>query len=187
MRPSRGALRVLREAAEVLALTVIAALALRMFVLDAVRVPSASMANTIRNGDFLLVDKLVYRLRPPRRGDVIVFPAPDAEPGVRYVKRIAALPGDTLSIRGGVLEVDGRRIPPPPAAQPQGAAPADFGPLGVPADSCFVLGDNLQESLDSRAWGFVPLGSVTGRAMIVYWSIAPGGGIRWDRVPTIIR
>jgi len=187
MPASGGFLRALREAAEVLALTVAAALALRAFVVDAVRVPSASMANTIRAGDFLLVDKLVYRLRSPRRGDVIVFAAPDAGGGLRYVKRIAGLPGDTLRMREGVLSVDGRDVLPPPTAKVQGGPPPDFGPVGVPAGSCFVLGDNLEESLDSRAWGFVPIPSVTGRAMMVYWSIAPGGGIRWNRILTFIR
>ena len=187
MAAPRGALRALREAAEVLAVTVGAALALRMFVVDAVRVPSASMENTIRTGDFLLVNRFVYRVRAPRRGEVIVFAAPDAGPRVHYVKRVAGIPGDTLRMRGGVLSVDGREVPRPPEAKPQDGTPADFGPLGVPQDSCFVLGDNLEESLDSRAWGFVPIGSVAGRAMMVYWSIAPGGGIRWDRVLTIIR
>jgi len=177
MPGSGGFLRALREAAEVLALTVAAALALRTFVIDAVRVPSASMANTILAGDFLLVDRLVYRVRAPRRGEVIVFAAPDAGGGVRYVKRIAGLPGDTLRMRQGVLSVDGREVLLPPT---------DFGPVGVPAGTCFVLGDNLEESLDSRAWGFVPMPSVTGRAMMVYWSISPGG-IRWNRILTIIR
>ncbi|HTS00029.1 MAG TPA: signal peptidase I [Bacteroidota bacterium] len=186
MPGSGGFLRALREAAEVLALTVAAALALRTFVIDAVRVPSASMANTILAGDFLLVDRLVYRVRAPHRGEVIVFAAPDAGGGVRYVKRIAGLPGDTLRMRQGVLSVDGREVLLPPTAKVQGGLPPDFGPVGVPAGTCFVLGDNLEESLDSRAWGFVPMPSVTGRAMMVYWSISPGG-IRWNRILTIIR
>jgi len=205
---ARGVLRFLRESLEVLALTAAAALALKLFIVDAVRVPSASMEETIRTGDFLLVNKFVYGPRTPRyvplwkgeipslhvagpavprRGDVIVFYAPDAGRGRLYVKRVAGLPGDTLEIRGGALIVGGRRMAPPPTARLQEGDPPDFGPVRVPEDSCFVLGDNLEESLDSRAWGFVPMESIVGRAMMVYWSIAPGGGIRWHRLFTMIR
>jgi len=118
---------------------------------------------------------------------VIVFDAPDAPAGVRYVKRLAALPGDTVRLRGGVLSVDGRPVERPPTAKGWEGDSPDFGPVGVPAGSCFVLGDNLDESLDSRSWGFVPLESIVGRAFLVYWSIAPGGSIRWRRTFTLIR
>ena len=186
LRP--GLLRALGEAAEVLALTVGAALALKTFVVDAVHVPSASMEGTILAGDFLLVNKLVYRgIAPPRRGDVIVVRAPERNVRELYVKRLAALPGDTLRLRGGVLFLNGRGVPSPPGAGRGENAPPDFGPVCVPEDSCFVLGDNLDESLDSRAWGFVPMRSIVGRAFMVYWSIAPGGGIRWGRLLTMIR
>ena len=205
---ARPGVRRLREAAEVLAVTVAAALALKTFVVDAVLVPSASMEDTILPGDFLLVNKFVYGPSTPRhvpfwrgtlpvlrlpgpgsphRGDVIVFFAPDAAAPRLYVKRLAALPGDTLSIRGGTVFVDGRPVRPAAHAKLPGGNTPDFGPVGVPADSCFVLGDNLDESLDSRSWGFVPLASVIGRPIIVYWSVSPGGDVRWGRIFTIVR
>ncbi len=258
-RPAPGGgllLRRVRAAAEILALTVVCALALKTLVVDAVHVPSASMERTLLVGDFVLVNKFVYgpctpRFLPfagtrlphvrlpgaasPARGDVIVFYAPD-EPHPRlYVKRLAGIPGDTVSIRGGSLIVNGTPVPLPDHAA-RGAAPGpDFGPVvvprsgesipldeadaprweplveregheiartasgtvlidGVPAreyrlsqDFYFVLGDNREESLDSRSWGFVPRESITGRAMMIYWSVDPSHGIRWTRPGTIVR
>ena len=250
------ALRRLRDAAEVLALTVVLALGVKTFVVDAVHVQSASMENTLLAGDFLLVNKFVYgpctphyvpftgsglpvlRLPAPgapRRGDVIVFYAPDGIPPRLYVKRLVGLPGDTVMFRGGVLFVNGSAVGRPPGARPAQKPAPDFGPVivpgagetiplraddagrweplvrleghvvarspagevlldGVPARSYsvrenhfFVLGDNRDDSLDSRVWGFVPFDSIVGRAMLVYWSVDADAGIRWTRAGTVIR
>ena len=257
--PRRGGgrfLRRLRDAAEILAFTVVLALGVKTFVVDAVHVPSASMEDTLLPGDFLLVNKFVYgpctphympltgRRLPvlrlpapgsPARGDVIVFYAPDGIPPRLYVKRLIGLPGDTVMFRGGILFVNGRAAGLPPGAKPPRKPPADFGPVvvpaagdrlelreadagrwepllrleghrvarspvdgvlldGVPAGSytvrenyCFVLGDNRDDSLDSRVWGFVPFDSIVGRAMLVYWSVDGNAGIRWARAGTVIR
>ena len=250
-------IRRLKDAAEILGVTVVLALALKTFVIDAVHVPSASMENTLLVGDFLLVNKFVYgpctpRFLPflgsrlpvlrlpgagaPRRGDVIVFYAPDEETHHRlYVKRVAGVPGDTVMIRRGLLTVNGEAVPLPARARRSGRPAPDFGPAVVPKagetiplreadasrweplverdghtcarapggeviidgtaereyrvgqDYFFVLGDNRDESLDSRAWGFVPLESIVGRAMAVYWSVDPDSGVRWSRAGTVVR
>jgi signal peptidase I len=202
----------LRDAAEIFGLTVALALAVKTFVVDAVHVPSASMENTLMVGDFVLVNKFAYgastpRFLPilgsrlpvlrlpapgsPRRGDVIVFYAPDGSPPRLYVKRLVGLPGDTVMLRGGALIVNGEEIPSPPSAKPAQTPVPDFGPVVVPAAGgrilYFVLGDNRDDSLDSRAWGFVPFERVVGRAMMIYWSVDGRTGIRWGRPGTVIR
>ncbi len=202
----------LRDVAEVVALTVALALAVKTFVVDAVHVPSASMENTLMVGDFVLVDKFLYgpstpRFLPivgsrlpalripgpgsPHRGDVIVFYAPDGTPPRLYVKRLVGLPGDTVMIRGGTLIVNGQEIASPPSAKPARTPVPDFGPVVVPKAGervlYFVLGDNRDDSLDSRAWGFVPFDRVVGRAMMIYWSVDGRTGIRWTRPGTVVR
>jgi signal peptidase I len=193
-------------------MTVVLALAVKMFVVDAVHVPSGSMENTLMVGDFVLVNKFVYgpstpRFLPvvgsrlpafrlpapgsPHRGDVIVFYGPDGSPPRLYVKRLVGLPGDTVMLRGGALVVNGEVVPPPASAKPARTPVPDFGPVLVPAAGettlYFVLGDNLDDSLDSRAWGFVPSDRVVGRAMMIYWSVDSRTGIRWGRPGTVVR
>ena len=205
-------LRRLRDAAEIFAVTVVLALAVKTFVVDAVHVPSASMENTLLVGDFVLVDKFVYGPSTPRflpilgsrlpvlrlpfpgspgRGDVIVFYAPEGTPARLYVKRVVGLPGDTVMLRGGALIVNGEEIPSPRSAKPVREPVPDFGPVVVPkageAILYFVLGDNRDDSLDSRAWGFVPLERIVGRAMMIYWSVDGRTGIRWTRAGTVVR
>jgi signal peptidase I len=193
-------------------LTVLLALTVKTFVVDAVHVPSASMENTLMVGDFVLVNKFVYgastppylpvlgnrlpvlRLPAPgapHRGDVIVFYAPDGTPPRLYVKRLVGLPGDTVMFRGGALIVNGEEIAPPPSAKPARTPVPDFGPVVVPAAGpavlYFVLGDNRDDSLDSRAWGFVPFDRIVGRAIMIYWSVDSRTGIRWGRPGTVVR
>ena len=187
----------MRDAAQILGATIVLALAVKTLILDAVHVPSGSMENTLLVGDFVLVNKIVYGSRTPffslpgfgrpARGDVIVFYAPDRTPGELYVKRLAGLPGDTVMFRGGDLFVNGSEVAPPSAAKPSSAPAPDFGPVVVPRDRFFALGDNREGSLDSRSWGCVPFGSIVGRAMMVYWSVDAGRGIRWARPGTLVR
>ncbi len=207
--PRRGrVLRRVRDAAQILGATIILALALKTFVVDAVHVPSGSMENTLLVGDFVLVNKFVYGACTPRaipltggripfvrlpgpgkpaRGDVIVFYAPDGAPGQLYVKRLAGLPGDTVMFRRGDLVVNGRDVVPPVSAKPASSPVADYGPVVVPENQFFVLGDNREGSLDSRSWGCVPFESIVGRAMMVYWSVDAPQGIRWARPGTVVR
>ena len=130
-----------------------------------IRVESVSMQPTLYAGDFVIVNKLAYRLGEPSRGDVIVFrypPAPEQEP---YIKRIIGLPGDLVQITGRKVYINGG-----PLAEPYlGVATNQGGEWVVPAGSLFVMGDNRNSSSDSRAWGMVPFENVIGKALVVYW------------------
>jgi signal peptidase I len=206
-------------------------LMIRTFFVEAFKIPSGSMERTLLVGDFLLVNKLVYgaevpfahrrlpRLRAPERGDVVVFEWP-TDPTKNFVKRLVGLPGDTLSMRDGVLVRNGHRLPEryvshtEPDMDPvgeefrwqrdhlvrtAGAAGAEgnyhpsrnnWGPLVVPDGKYFVLGDNRDNSLDSRYWGFVPDSLVKGRPFMIYYSYAPDTTqrlawlthVRWTRL-----
>jgi signal peptidase I len=224
----RGGLSVLGEWAMILTIAVALFLALHTFVIQAFKIPSGSMENTLLVGDFLLVNKVVYgaevpgtgihlpAFRRPQRGDVIVFKWP-VDRSVDFVKRLVGLPGDTLAMRDGILIRNGVPVKEPyvyhsdPGTDPvwddfqwqsdflvrtAGAAPSyhpsrnNWGPLVVPERRYFVLGDNRDNSLDSRYWGFVPDSLVRGRPEVVYFSFVPDSSndlawlthVRWTRL-----
>jgi signal peptidase I len=199
-------------------------LMIRTFLVEAFRIPTGSMENTLLVGDFLLVNKAIFggrvpftRLRlpafaAPRRGDVVVF-TPPHDPGRSYVKRLVAAAGDTVEMREKTLIVNGRAQREPYArhddpgdvraramvwqcayrtAAPGACAPSrdSWGPLIVPEDRYLVLGDNRDDSEDSRYWGFVPREAIRGRPLFVYYSFEPGSprpmpwitGVRWHRI-----
>jgi len=134
-------------------------------VAQAFQVEQYSMEPTLLPHDRVLVDKFFYRLRQPRRGDVIVLRYP-LNPQRNYIKRIVGLPGDTLEMRGGALYVNGRRTTEPYLnGTPQG----DYGPFVVPDDSVFVMGDNRNNSEDSRAFGALKKEFIVGEALLIYW------------------
>jgi signal peptidase I len=157
--------RVLFDIAE----TLILALVL-YFGIDAisarVRVQNVSMQPTLYEGEFVLVSKMAYRLGHPKIGDIVVFHAP-TEPGEDFIKRIIGLPGNLVKVQNGKVFVDGYRLNEDYLA----ASPDYQGEWIVPEDSLFVLGDNRNQSSDSHRWGFVPVDSVVGRAVFVYWPI----------------
>jgi signal peptidase I len=130
-----------------------------------IRVESVSMQPTLYAGDFVLVNKLAYKMGEPDRGEVIVFlfpPDPQSEP---YIKRIIGLPGDEVVIRDGSVFINGQAI-----IEPYIKAPPDYTLTEViPENSLFVLGDNRNNSSDSHNWGMVPVENVIGRAEMVYW------------------
>jgi signal peptidase I len=206
---------------------------IRTFFVEAFKIPSGSMENTLQVGDFLLVNKLVYgaevpftskhlpRLRQPQRGDVIVFVFPE-DATKNLVKRLVGVPGDTVQMREGTLIRNGvaqseryaehtepDMDPSPedfgwqqqyvvPAAIPAGGyhpTRNNWGPLVVPPKSYFVLGDNRDNSLDSRYWGFVADSLVIGRPWVIYYSYAPDTidtfawltHVRWSRLGERIR
>ncbi len=280
----------LREYAEMILITILVAFFLRTFVVEAYRIPTGSMENTLLVGDFILVNKLLYgsttpksipftnisvphvklpRLAAPARGDVIVFEFPgerdEIHPRrvVNYVKRCVAVPGDTIEIVDKVFYVNGQRFPNPAGVQfdtpltPPKQAPNErifpprsgynednYGPILVPAkgsvltlsrenvqrwktfiereghavehedggkilvdglesdsytverDYYFVVGDNRDNSLDSRFWGFLPEENIVGQATLIYWSwnqdiaflnlLDKIGSIRWERIGNLI-
>lgn len=180
-----------------LAIALIIALVIRTFFIQAFRIPSESMVPTLLVGDHLLVEKITYRFREPKRGEIIVFKFPLDE-SKDYIKRVIGLPGDTIEVRGKEVYLNGKRIDEPyavhldPNVIPREISPRDFfGPVKVPKDSYFVMGDNRDNSFDSRFWGFVPRRNIVGKALIIYFSINtkaknPVEWIRWSRIGKLI-
>jgi signal peptidase I len=129
-----------------------------------IKVESVSMQPTLYEGDFVFVNKLGYRLGKPQRGDIIVFRYPPDPTQIPYIKRVIGLPGDQIVISNGEVVINGNRLTEPYIM----AAPARGGSWTVPADSLFVMGDNRNNSSDSRSWGFVPYENVIGKAEVIY-------------------
>lgn len=228
-----GALHFIFEWAKIFVVSVLLFFFIRTFFVEAFKIPSGSMENTLQVGDFLLVNKLAYgadipftRWRLPKveqlhDGDVIVFEWP-VDVSKNFVKRLVGVPGDTLQMRDGTLYRNGHSLNEwyvlrtEPDMDP---APEDFrwqrdylvrsaiasvgyhpsrnnwGPLVVPEGNYFVLGDNRDNSLDSRYWGFVPDSLLKGRPFVIYYSYAPDTAnafawltrIRWDRIGERVR
>ena len=186
---------VAREYLESLVVAFILATFIRTFVVQAFKIPTGSMENNLLIGDHLLVNKVVYspslgRLedgsmakKPIQRGHVVVFKYPE-DPARDFIKRVIALPGETIEIRAKRVYIDGQPLdepyvhflePPLRPEDPEYGIRADgrgddYGPRTVPEGHLFVMGDNRDNSKDSRYWGFLPADQVKGRALMVYWS-----------------
>ena len=192
----------LRELLEAILVAVVLALFVRTFLVQAFAIPTPSMEKTVLAGDHVVVNKFVFapravaaldRLlprRPVRRGDLIVFKFPE-DPRRDFVKRAVALPGDTIEIRDKTVLVNGRgesaagafhseaRVWPDDRDVPDGLKRRDQFPLSeVPPETYFAMGDNRDNSYDSRFWGPVPAANLKGRPLFVYWSYPPGGSPR---------
>ena len=181
-----------REYGEALFIAFILALVIRAFLVQAFSIPSGSMQPTLLIGDYLLVNKFTYGIRnpltnkvwipigTPQRGDVVVFIYPQ-DPTKDFIKRVIGLPGDRIQIinkkvliNGKVFETpqavyDDPLVIPPPHS-PTESARDNMGPVTVPANSYFVMGDNRDHSYDSRFWGFVPMDAFRGKALFIYFS-----------------
>ncbi|MEW6573680.1 MAG: signal peptidase I [Bacillota bacterium] len=153
---------------ESLVIAIILAIFIRAFIFQPFYIPSGSMKPTLFQGDRIIVSKLSYRLHPPERGDIIVFRFPLNEKK-NYVKRLIGLSGETVQLSDGKLFINGRETPEP--YLPPGTYFADFGPVKVPEDSYFMLGDNRMNSEDSRVWGFLDRRLIVGKAVLLYWPI----------------
>lgn len=129
-----------------------------------VRVDGTSMVPTLQNGEYILINKLAYRLGQPERGDIIVFSYPD-DNGQDLIKRVIGLPGDTVKIENGVVTIDAQVLEEPYIAQP----PIYSGEWTVPEGSLFVLGDNRNDSRDSHQWGLLPQENIIGKSVLIYW------------------
>jgi signal peptidase I len=208
---------VAREYFESLVIAVVLALFIRTFVVQAFKIPTGSMEPNLLIGDHLLVNKLVFgpyvsgaerTLLPMKeigRRDVIVFKYPE-DPERDFIKRVIGLPGEQIEVRAKRVYVNGRLLDEPyayyleePPPVPQELDPGDdrqamngdprenYGPVTVPPKHYFVMGDNRDNSQDSRYWGFLPRDYVKGRALVIYWSYeAEAGnivtGTRWGRL-----
>ena len=202
----------IREYFESIVVAVILALFVRTFVFQAFKIPTGSMKPNLLVGDHLLVNKFVFAptasslertllpMRPIERGDVIVFKYPE-EPERDFIKRVIGLPGDTLELKNQTIHINGMPLLEPYAHYlyaPISDLPADsfdlrrkYGPVTVPEGHYFMMGDNRDDSQDSRFWGFLPASYVKGRALFIYWSFdTPDDGsattsflgVRWDRL-----
>lgn len=169
-----------KEYIEAVLIALVIAAILRVFVVQAYRVESGSMENTLQVGDFLFVNKFIYHFRAPQAGDVIVFEYP-LNPTKDYIKRVVATEGQTVEVIAKQLYIDGQLIADPADAKhidskfiPAELSARDyFGPKQVPAGQLFVMGDNRDDSRDSRFWGFVDMKHVKGKAFLIYWSWKP--------------
>lgn len=225
-KPSGRRKSVAREYAESIIIAVVLALVIRTFVVQAFKIPSGSMEDTLLIGDHILVNKLSYglhlpiidsQIRPlglagdPQRGDIIVFPFP-RDPSRDFIKRVVGLPGERIEIRNHRAYVNGEPLKEPYVKLDERAAMqpsrySHWGPEVVPPGKLFVMGDNRDNSADSRDWGFLDSEHVKGRAFIIYWSwdssepkvIWLGNipvpnpkailleGIRWERIGKLLQ
>ena len=176
----------------------------RSSVVEAFWVPSGSMLPTIQIGDHLFVNKLAYGVHVPftslelahwrglHRGDIIVFVSP-VQRNMDLIKRVIAVAGDTVEIRSKTLYINGEAVPDPHATYTEpnvrNRAPRDnFGPVTVPPGKFFVMGDNRDQSYDSRYWGFADERDIKGQATFIYWSWnSQTHWVRWDRFGHFLR
>jgi len=192
----------IREYVEAIVIAVLLALVLRQFAVQAFTIPSGSMMDTLLIGDYILVNKFLYGaeipltdihlpgIRSPARGDIIVFKYPNDE-SRDFIKRIVAVGGDTIQVRDNRVWLNGKLLDEP------SVRPGSFHttpsthcgylyacePLRVPRDSYFVMGDNRDNSQDSRYWGFVKREKIRGKAFLIYWSWnGDSHWLRWRRL-----
>ncbi|MFL5850022.1 MAG: signal peptidase I [Solirubrobacteraceae bacterium] len=185
----------LREYFESIVIAVILALFVRTWVVQAFKIPTGSMENNLLIGDHLLVNKFIFSptttavgrallpVRDVHRGDIVVFKYPD-EPERDFIKRVIGLPGDTVELRNKKVYINGQPLDEPyvhflePASEAQEVTSFDvrerYGPVRVPETQYFVMGDNRDNSQDSRYWGFLPRSYIKGRALMIYWSYESG-------------
>jgi signal peptidase I len=155
----------LRELLETVLPAVLLALVINLFLAQATRVFGQSMEPNLHTDQRIVVEKLSYRFHLPRRGDVVVLKLP-RDPSELLIKRVIALPGETVEIRDGMVWIDGQPLDEPYLTQPTAG---QMAPLTVPEGHVFVLGDNRGYSNDSRAFGPVPLENILGHAWLSYW------------------
>ncbi len=191
MRNKKKDKHVVREYAEAIITALVIALIIRAFVVQAFKIPSGSMIPTLLIGDHLLVNKFIYGIdipfseekalifRNPERGDILVFKYPK-DPSRDFIKRVIAREGDVVEIKDKKVFVNGDELNESyiqyvdkMVRQPYKKPRDNYGPETVPKGKLFVMGDNRDQSYDSRFWGFVDLLDVKGKALIIYWS--------WDK------
>ena len=196
---------IIREYAEAIAIALVLALFIRTFVVQAFKIPSGSMIPTLLIGDHILVNKFIYGIKNPftgrvlipvediHRKDVIVFKYP-VNPDQDFIKRVIGIPGDTIQIKNKEVFVNGEPFVVDSAIFQNSLIlsgqlqPRDnLGPITVPAHSYFVMGDNRDNSHDSRFWGYVPDKNIKGKAIIIYWSWDKENfSVRWNRIGKLL-
>jgi signal peptidase I len=201
---------VFREYTESIVIAILLALLIRAFVVQAFKIPSGSMKPTLLVGDHILVNKFIYGIKlrvpftainftlipvsSPKRNDVMVFIYP-MDKSKDFIKRVIGLPGDVIQVINKMVYINDRPMNDPHGFHsdqmiiPGAEQPRDnFGPVTVPPNHYFVMGDNRDESYDSRYWGYVDREEIIGQAFIIYWSWDSSNfGVRWRRIGRLIR
>ncbi len=212
-KPPSGITKFRKEWIEPIVIALILVFVIKTFIVQNFKIPSSSMEDTLLVGDHLFASKFIYgakipftslrlfKIRDPKPGDIIVFKYP-RDPSKDYIKRCIAVGGQTVEIRYKKVYVDGELIKTPEHAKfiddnvlPKGMGPRDNYPLiTVPPNNMFVMGDNRDNSNDSRYWDFVPYENLKGKALFVYWSINSDvplydliHKIRWQRIFSLIK
>jgi signal peptidase I len=160
--------------AETIVVALVLALVIRAFFLQVFWIPSGSMETTLDIGDRIVVNKVIYNFRSPKRFEIIVFRAVPAmgEEKKDLIKRIIGLPGETLEIKDGLPSINGKPVEYPAGMiETMNQDYANVGPIDIPADSYFVMGDNRPASADSRYWGFLPKKNLIGKAFLRIWPL----------------
>jgi signal peptidase I len=198
-----------REYVESICIAVVLALFVRTYVVQAFKIPTGSMENNLLIGDHLLVNKFVYAptltpvermllpIDPIRRGDILVFKFPE-DPNRDFIKRVIGLPGETLEMKQKKIYINGKPLDEPyvhfmfpvgnrkpgDADFTEPAVARDYGPVTVPEGYYFMMGDNRDNSQDSRYWGFLNREYIKGKALFIYFSFDSQGGlgVRWSRL-----
>jgi len=166
--PGSGWRRALNEYLDSFIVAGGAALLLITFLVRSFFIPSESMLPTLKVHDYILVNKLVYHFAHPMRGEIVVFHPPHLDDPEKkdFIKRVVAIEGDEIAIRDGQLYLNQLPVEEPFIAEPP---LSDFGPLRVPSGHIFMMGDNRNNSDDSRSWGPLPLKNVVGKAFVIFW------------------
>jgi signal peptidase I len=206
--------RIVREYAEAIITALLLALVIRAYIVQAFKIPSGSMIPTLLIGDHLLVNKFIYGTKipfsdkrilifgEPAKKDIIVFKYPK-DPEKDFIKRVMAVGGDQIESKNKVIFVNGEKVVEPyvqhvysfiypvcanlMAGKDNPCHRDNFGPLTVPKNKVFVMGDNRDQSYDSRYWGFVDLEAIKGKALIIYWSWDPNDSLRFKRIGKIVK
>jgi len=198
----------LRENIEAIAIAIIIAMFIRTFIIQAFKIPSGSMLETLQIGDQILVNKFIYgvkipftegkvliSVKDPQKGDIVVFKYPE-DPSKDFIKRVVAIEGDTIEIINKKLYVNDKFVEVEKYAvyKTNKIYSATITPRDnltkrtIPENKLFVMGDNRDNSHDSRFWGYVDLKAVRGKAVIIYWSWNKGKfGVRWNRIGDVLK
>lgn len=196
----------IREYIEAILIALLLALFIRAYIIQAFKIPSGSMIPTLLIGDHILVNKFIYGTKipfsdklflvfnRPEKGDIIVFKYPE-DPKKDFIKRVIATEGDSIDSKDKVIYVSGKKVIEPYVyhsdrnIRPEGNDVRDnFGPLIVPPGKIFVMGDNRDQSYDSRYWGFVDIKEVKGEALIIYWSWdSQKHWLRFNRIGRLVK
>ncbi len=197
--------KIIWEYTKAIITALILAMLIRAFIIQAFKIPSGSMTPTLLIGDHILVNKFLYgtkipfsgkrvfMFKKPERGDIIVFKYQE-NPSKDFIKRVVAAEGDVIESKNKMIHVNGSKVNEPYARhtdssmRPMGIEPRDnFGPVIVPKNKYFVMGDNRDQSYDSRYWGYVDIKDVKGKALILYWSWdSEKNWVRFERIGGLV-